>query len=142
MAAWILVGLALVQLNGVIEGTVQDESGRLRAGIRVGAVSPSDQDVLVSNTRTDQEGRYRLEVPQGRYHIVAGRLECPAYYRGTPDAETATAVEVFGTPQKHGHRFYGRFYPGPCTPRKGRRPFSVWIVWASVGLNLRVPPVP
>lgn len=99
MTSFVLMGLLLLQLEkGAVEGIVRDLSGKPQSGVRVGAMPASDKnaetDVLVSNARTDENGHYRLEVPPGRYDVIAGRIECPIYYSGARERSGATSIEV------------------------------------------------
>lgn len=48
-----------------------------------------------ASTLTDNQGRYRLvNLPPGRYYIMAGAFGVPTYYPGKDDIETATAVTL------------------------------------------------
>ena len=48
--------------------------------------------VPVPSTRTDSSGRYRLDVPQGVYHIAAGYLDPPTFLPGVASAANAMPV--------------------------------------------------
>src|SRR6185503_5387221 len=95
-AALFLQGPRLLQPgSGIVTGTIQIEGGAAAAGVRVGAMAPDDPSSLVSVTETDAAGHYRLtNVPEGKYFIVAGRLESLSYYPGGTDREKATPVTV------------------------------------------------
>jgi hypothetical protein len=71
------------------------EGGASPARVRVGAMAPDDPSSLVSVTETDAAGHYRLtNIPEGKYFIVAGRLENLMYYPGGTDRTKATLVTV------------------------------------------------
>jgi hypothetical protein len=88
--------LAAQVATGVLSGVVTNESGKPEAGVRVAAISTDDRngDELLSIDRTDENGHYRLEVPFGRYTVLAGRLECPTYHPGTKQRASATEISV------------------------------------------------
>jgi hypothetical protein len=108
--------------NAVIAGRLVFPGGTAVPGIRVSAlalsntaVAPptarqtknqaknSDDLLLVSLARTDQEGRYRLvDIPPGRYFIAAGTLDAPVYFPGVlteaaAKPVTLSAGETFNT---------------------------------------------
>ena len=86
--------------TGIVSGTVRDAAGNPQANIRVAAMavlSPEETksaDVLVSIGKTDEAGRYSLEIPQGRYHIIAGRVSSPTYYPGATSADRAAVFSL------------------------------------------------
>lgn len=95
--AW---GMAQVASSGSVTGTIR-EDGRPAAGIRVAAMavpgvirSTNDASVLESITQTDSNGRYRLDIPPGRYYIVAGSVSSPTFYPGTLAQNAASMVTV------------------------------------------------
>src|SRR5262245_13623584 len=88
---------ALQPGTGIVTGTLKTADGRPAAGVRVGAVDVDDptSSSLFSVTETDSAGRYRLiNVPSGRYYIVAGRLSDLRYYPRGADRSTATEIVV------------------------------------------------
>lgn len=102
----LLVGTAWAQVagtpDGAITGRLLSIDGAPLAGIRISAIAavvsdggrPSSSSIL-SLAETDSSGRFRLEnVPPGRYNILAGRLDTPSYYPGTPLLSGATTVAV------------------------------------------------
>jgi hypothetical protein len=97
-----LAGSASAQTNlGVVTGFVRQPDGGPAVGARVAAMtaegdrSAADVSRTVAMAVTDAEGRYRLiDVPLGRYHIAAGRLEASTYYPGTLDIDSAALVEI------------------------------------------------
>jgi hypothetical protein len=99
-----LLGLpAFAQIGrGVVTGQIRTPAGGPAAGLRVAAVEASDSGrsartevLMASIAETDSEGRFRLEdIPPGRYHIVAGRLDAPTYYPGARGVSNATTVTV------------------------------------------------
>src|SRR4029450_7273480 len=98
MVLFLLPGRPLQTQSGIVSGVMRDAVGNPQSGIRVAAllVPPSDEakntDVLVTIGKTDESGRYSLEIPQGRYHIVAGRVNSPTYY---PNATSRDRAAVF-----------------------------------------------
>src|SRR5262245_8551995 len=86
--------------SGTISGQIRDVNGAPAAGIRV-AATPAETDVaglsagalLISISKTDNEGRYRLEdIPPGRYLIVAGLLSSPSFYPGVTTLDQGSVV--------------------------------------------------
>src|SRR5262249_34323068 len=84
----VLLALLLLQVdaprNGIVTGVVLSGSGIAAAGVRVYAVPAGDPNVaavagsvFVGLVQTDSAGKYRLEVPAGRYYIAAGSVESP-----------------------------------------------------------------
>lgn len=101
--AWVLyvAGSAFAQIrNGTVTGQISASDGLDVAGVRVSAMvagtdSVSTVATLVAFDQTDGRGRYSLrDLPPGRYYILAGRLDAPAYYPGTPVAASASIVTV------------------------------------------------
>lgn len=87
--------------TGAVTGRVVSPEGAPSAGIRVYAAAVKDNDdpataltVFESLTQTDDSGRYRLEVPAGRYRIAAGSVDSPTYFPGTTNAASARVVSV------------------------------------------------
>jgi hypothetical protein len=85
--------------SGVITGRLLTVNGIPSSSTRVVLVAADKAkgvDVaLISVTRTDNEGRYRLDgVPPGRYLIMAGSLDRPTFFPGVPFETQATAVTV------------------------------------------------
>ena len=102
MISMLLITIALLQRpgalqpgSGIVTGSVQLESGGAAAGVRVGAMAIDDASSLVSVTETDAAGNYRLiNIPQGKYFIVAGRLDNLTYFPGGTDRTKATEIAV------------------------------------------------
>ena len=99
----ILLALLLFQgaPMGVVTGIVRSPDGKPAAGVRVyamqvreGAEAANNGTVLESISQTDESGKYRLEVPAGRYYIAAGSLEMPTYFPGTPDVAMARVISI------------------------------------------------
>jgi hypothetical protein len=91
---------AAPQATGVVTGVVR-ANGQAVPGVRVYAISARDTAAagnspaaLESLTETDSSGRYRLEVPAGRYHIASGAVTSPTYFPGTTDLAAARIVVV------------------------------------------------
>jgi len=77
---------------------VLSSAGVPAAAVRVYAVPAGNPDaaaiagtVFESLAQTDAAGRYRLEVPAGRYYIAAGSVDSPTYY---PNETSITAARV------------------------------------------------
>ena len=102
MISLLLLAMSLVQGpralqpgTGIVTGTIQMEGGGSPARVRVGAMAPDDPSSLVSVTETDGAGRFRLtNIPEGKYFIVAGRLEYLTYFPGGADRANARVVTV------------------------------------------------
>jgi len=43
---------------------------------------------------TDNEGHYRLSIPQGKFFLAAGRIDSPSFYPGTKSAAEARILNV------------------------------------------------
>jgi hypothetical protein len=82
---------------GKITGSVRGPQNRPQAGVRVAAMAAAEAtDTLVSITKTDEAGRYVLEVPAGSYYILAGRVDNPSYYPASATRTGATAISATG----------------------------------------------
>jgi hypothetical protein len=80
---------------GIVMGTIQFQDGGAAAGVRVGALAVDDPSSMISVAETDGDGKYRLiNIPAGKYFIVAGRLNSPSYFPAGTDQAKATAVNV------------------------------------------------
>src|SRR3954463_13643769 len=83
--------------TGIITGSIQLEGGGPAAGVRV-AVIPVDDTTganLTSLAETDSAGRFRLiDIPQGRYLVIAGRLSNPTFFPGGGERTKATAIVI------------------------------------------------
>ena len=90
------------QQGGTVTGLLKNADGRPAFGIRVAALARPESPMeaitgaaLASIASTDEEGRYRLEdIPLGQYYIVAGRVDLPTYYPGTPQMSAGTIVKI------------------------------------------------
>jgi hypothetical protein len=106
---------------GVVTGTVRGADGAPAAGVRVYAVPLRDAaDVAVTGAtvfeslaQTDVAGRYRLEVPPGRYYIASGSVQTPTYYPGTAEASAARPVTIASGTQVSGIDFSSFVAPAP-----------------------------
>jgi 5-hydroxyisourate hydrolase-like protein (transthyretin family) len=88
---------ALQPGTGIVTGSLKTSDGRPAAGVRVGAVDVDDptSSSLLSVSETDPAGRYRLiNIPEGKYFIVAGRLNDLHYFPAGADRSKATEVQV------------------------------------------------
>lgn len=106
---------------GAVTGVVRSPSGPA-SGVRVyaqqirdAADATSPAAPLEGLARTDATGRYRLELPAGRYYIASGSVSSPTYYPGTTDLARATLVTVTAGGVVDGIDFAG-FVPAPTIP--------------------------
>jgi hypothetical protein len=120
LALWLLQ--AGPQGTGVVTGVVRAGNGSPTAGVRVYAVTYRDAveaakspPALDSLTVTDAGGRYRLEIPPGRYHIASGSVASPTYYPNTTDISSARVITVATGEVVPGIDF-GSFVPAPRPP--------------------------
>ena len=108
MTRWLLLPILLARTlapaadTGVITGVVRMPDGTPAVHVRVAAmpvsadaIGPGNATMLVALSETDDFGVYRLEeVPAGRYHVVAGRVDSPTFYPGVADMAGAAVVTV------------------------------------------------
>lgn len=88
---------ALQPGTGIVTGTLKVEGGANAEGIRVGAVAIDDPTAssFLSVAETDASGRFRLiNIPAGRYYIVAGRLNNLQFFPNGNSPSQATEIEV------------------------------------------------
>jgi len=93
---------ALPGQSGTVSGVVRTSAGTPAAGVRVSAMVPPEAGTeaalagsFAALAQTDEQGRYRLEgIPQGRYYIVAGRVDLPTFYPGTADVSNARIFAI------------------------------------------------
>jgi len=91
---------ALPELPGVVTGQVRTVDGAVSSGVRVAVMAVSESGSTPAPERirvgqTNDEGRYRLEnIPAGRYYVIAGSVDVPTYFPGTPNAADATIVSI------------------------------------------------
>ena len=93
---------ALPGQSGTVSGIVRTSAGTPAAGVRVSAMVPPEAGTeaalagsFAALAQTDEQGRYRLEgIPQGRYFIVAGRVDLPTFYPGTADVSNARIFAI------------------------------------------------
>src|SRR5436190_7440763 len=123
LALWFLQ--AGPQATGVVTGVVRSSNGAPSAGVRVYAVTYRDAveaekspPALDSLTVTDAAGKYRLEIPPGRYHIASGSVASPTYFPGTTDITTARVITVAAN-QTVPNIDFGSFVPANRTPTGG-----------------------
>ena len=87
------------QSAGFVTGVVRGANGMPAAGVRVYAIGVRD-DVdlstapLEGQAQTDAAGRYRLEVPPGRYYIGSGSVSAPTFFPGARSLADARVVTV------------------------------------------------
>ena len=107
MRLWLLLSLLAIGSparaeDGVVSGTVRQPDGSPAVRIRVAAMAASGLELdavngvaLFAIAETDEAGRYRLEgIRSGRYYIVAGRVDRPTFYPGTPEINKSTIITV------------------------------------------------
>jgi hypothetical protein len=92
---------AVPQNVGTVTGIVRGAGGVPAAGVRVYAINVKEAEdpatpaaPLESQTQTDADGRYRLEISGGRYYIGSGSVNAPTYYPGAKNIAAARVVEV------------------------------------------------
>jgi hypothetical protein len=101
----LLLALLLVQVspqnNGGVTGVVRGANGMPAPGVRVYAMAVREAieqanagTALESQAQTDAAGRYRLEVPAGRYYIASGSVGAPTYFPGTTNLGQARVVSI------------------------------------------------
>jgi len=123
--------LILTQANptGVVTGIVRNSMGMPAVGVRVYAVSENDAGktgiVLESISQTDNTGRYRLEIPAGRYYIAAGSVDAPTYFPGTSNVAAARVISITSSAVIDGIDFSG-FVPAARSPLGVGLPFAVF----------------
>src|SRR5687767_8931982 len=86
---------------GAVTGRLLSTDNAPAAGIRMAAVPVAEDGdnaaapVLLGITKTDSDGRYKLEgIPPGRYYVFAGLIDYPNYYPGATSLEKATVISV------------------------------------------------
>jgi hypothetical protein len=90
------------QQRGTITGILRNADGRPVVGVRIAALARPESQLepaaaadMASIAQTDEQGRYKLEdIPPGQYYVVAGRVDVPTYYPGTPQISQGTIVKV------------------------------------------------
>lgn len=122
----LLLALLLFQTNpaptGVATGMVIETNGTPAANVRVYAIpagdlnatTPPDTAVFEGLAQTDAAGRYRLEIPVGRYYIAAGSVGAPTYYPDTPLIASARAILITAGAAVDGVNF-SRYIPASQT---------------------------
>jgi hypothetical protein len=88
--------------GGSVTGVIRTAAGAPAVGVRVMALARPEslKDLATASSfaglsETDATGRYRLEnIPQGRYYIIAGRVDAPTFYPGTVESSAGTVVTV------------------------------------------------
>jgi hypothetical protein len=87
--------------KGFATGIVRGANGAPASGVRVYAVPAGDPSVtstgatvIESLAQTDASGRYRLEIPAGRYYIAVGSVSAPTYFPDTASIASAKAISI------------------------------------------------
>src|SRR5436853_5912656 len=90
-----------IMQTGTVIGQLLQADGSHAAGVIVAVTPVPDSKpivltgALLSLSRTDQSGSYRLEnIRPGRYFIQAGPLDSLSFYPGTSSLDKATIVNV------------------------------------------------
>lgn len=124
--ATLLCALLLLQLNpapnGIATGVVLSTTGTPAPGVRVYAIPAADPSaalnagtVFESLAQTDASGRYRLEIPVGRYYIAAGSVNSPTYYPNEAAIASAKVVTIAAGTTVDGVNF-SKYVPASPTP--------------------------
>jgi hypothetical protein len=90
------LGLLFPQL-GAVTGIVRGADGKPAPQIRVYAVPAGDPNAVAAiegQTLTDTQGRYRLELPAGRYYVASGSVAAPTYFPGTSNIASARVITL------------------------------------------------
>lgn len=101
----LLLALLLIQAapgpTGFATGIVRSANGSPAPGVRVYAIPAGDPNaastgatVFESLAQTDVSGRYRLEIPVGRYYIAVGSVSSPTYYPDTASIASAKVISI------------------------------------------------
>jgi hypothetical protein len=101
----LLFAFLLIQASpapkGFATGFVRAANGVPASGVRVYAIPAGDPSVastgatvFESLAETDASGRYRLELPAGRYYIDVGSVSAPTYYPDTASIASAKAISI------------------------------------------------
>jgi hypothetical protein len=143
----LLLAIFLLQTlpTGAVTGTVRGADGKPSAGVRVYAIAlrdagdtAKDATVLESLSETDASGRYRLDIPPGRYYIASGAVAAPTYYPDTTDKAAATPITIASAARLDGIDF---------STYVARRPTSefdrgIASFYVSLGLQILSPVLP
>jgi hypothetical protein len=118
----LLFAQGLPQRTGTVTGIVRSSNGSPSVGVRVYAITYRDAveadkapPALESLTQTDNAGRYKLDVPPGRYYIASGSVASPTYYPGSTDLSAAKIVTV-GSDLTVSDINFGSFIPASRNP--------------------------
>jgi hypothetical protein len=101
----LLLTFLLIQTSpapkGFATGIVRGANGAPASGVRVYAVPAGNPSVtstgatvIESLAQTDVSGRYRLEIPAGRYYIAVGSVSAPTYFPDTASIASAKAISI------------------------------------------------
>src|SRR5688572_16096917 len=83
--------------SGIISGMVRNSNGTPAAGVPINASADGSNAIALfgPQTRTDSSGRFRINLPAGRYRVAAGLLEYShTYYPGTTNVSEATVLSL------------------------------------------------
>jgi hypothetical protein len=142
----LLLALFLFQAGpagaGVVTGVVRMPDGRPAANVRVFAIPVRDTAEVLTGTvfeslsQTDEAGKYRLEVPPGRYYVGSGAVIAPTYYPGRIGVSEALPITVAAGAEVRGMDF-ANLGPYP-TPRQSS-PFGQFTNLTGGGTGSLVP---
>src|SRR5688572_2529848 len=125
---------AAVQNPGFVTGLVRSSAGAPAANVRVYAFSFKDVaeaangvPALESQTTTDASGRYRLELPPGRYYIAAGSVSNPTYFPGTSDPAASRVITV-ATGEATANIDFASFVAAPLRPGLASAPVGTGVI--------------
>src|SRR5215208_2486805 len=101
----LVLALLLVQATqspkGFVTGIVRAATGLPAPGVRVYAIPAGDPNAATTGAtvfeglaETDATGRYRLEVPAGRYFLAVGSMTTPTYFPDTTSVAAAKSILI------------------------------------------------
>ena len=131
--------------TGAVTGTVRAADGKPAPGVRVYAIAlrdvadATDPTALESLSETDASGRYRLDIPPGRYYIASGAVAAPTYYPDTANRAAAIPVTIASGARLDGIDFSRYVARGPAVSEFTR---TIISFNATFGLQAPVPVLP
>jgi hypothetical protein len=127
MVKWMLPLLAVLtasqaaQSPGIVTGVVRSPNGQPATAVRVFAIAARaagdpaiEPTVLEVFALTDASGRYRLEIPAGRYYIAAGSVDQPTYYPNTTIRTDGQPIGIVSGVVLEGIDFSSYVAPAPA----------------------------
>ena len=121
----LLFALLMLQVGqapkGFVTGLVHTAAGAPAPGIRVYAIPAGDPNAVTAGPtvfeglgETDAAGRYRLEVPAGRYYVAVGSLTTPTYFPDTTSIAAAKPILIAADATIESIDF-GKYVAAPAT---------------------------